>query len=202
MKLDVETLLIVLMLLPGFLGVAVFSLLKRSKIGPANTVIFAFSICISANFFATKFNLASPPIALKDLSGLFQNVVLQYLLVVSLISCLMSILLLWITQSNWFNSILYESGIQRHFSEEPLWDRVFKENDGKWVVLEYVDGSKVVGYAKWYSQGEREHALCLGNAEVIYNKKLGKLNKRMVVEKEGDYVIMNFSDVRAIEFRN
>lgn len=202
MSINNEALLIILLLLPGFFGVGVYSFIKAVQPSTANSIVFAIFLCVISNFIAERLGLIE--LNADDLKSptIFSNQIFSYVLVLGLISSLLSIALLWISQSNWLNGILYRSGLQKHFSQEFVWDRVFKENNRKWVMIELKDGSRIVGYAKWYSQKDQERTLCLGDAELQVVQTVGKVTKRKVTTFGGDYLIMNFDDVRAIEFRS
>ena len=206
MKLSPETFAIILIILPGFFGVAIYSYFSRTKPSLANNIIFAIFLCIISNFLALSFGFNSSSLTNLNINSIFSPDWFFYILVLGLISGSISILFIVLSRLNFLNRIMFRSGIQRHFSDDFAWDRTFRENNKRWVILRYDDGSALVGYAKYYSQIDEDRGLCLSDAQMWHPvpemvSASAPKPKRKIEKFDGDVLIFNYDNVKYIEFR-
>ncbi|MEL6477275.1 MAG: DUF6338 family protein [Pseudomonadota bacterium] len=202
MKLDPTTLQLILLLMPGLIGAGVHSYFRNRALSTASLVIFSVLLAMFASLIAA--GLGHPPPQPADFTkGDWTELARSpHFYIATLTACALGALTALLIESRKLQHLFERVGLTRHYSTDDTWEHVFRENDGRWLVLHMCDGSKITGYAKYYSMSGQTREICLGDARIeAPEAKIGKLTQRPEARPaRGDLLITDIEAVRMVEF--
>ena len=178
-KLDPTTLQLVLLLMPGLIGAGLHSYFRNRALSTASLVIFSVLLAMFASLAAAMLGFPPPQPADFTTGDWTELARSPHFYLATLAACLLGAILALIIESRRLQHLLERAGLTRHYSTDDTWEHVFRENDGRWLLLHMNDGSRITGYAKYYSMTGQPREICLGDARIEPPESpIGKLMQR------------------------
>lgn len=204
MTLNLETLQLILILMPGFIGAGVHGYFRNKALSVASFILVAVLLGMFASLGAAALDIAPvrlpKDMAFNDRVGAVARD--PHFYVATLLSCLLGIALALILESRALQHALEKLRLIRHYSTDNVWEQTFRDNHERWLFVHLKDGRRLRGYAKYYSMTGDERALTLGAARLIRpEEKIGRIwRKPDPVDARGDLLLLDMSQVAWIEF--
>lgn len=208
MKVTVETLQIVLFLMPGFIGASVHGYIRNTTLATTGFIILAVLIGILSAFATTIIGVAPSNYSIafqgqdynSQIVDLVQN---RYFWLNVAFSIAVGILTATLYESRRIQHLLETCRLTRHYSIDDVWEQTFRDNNNKWLILHLKDGSKLIGYAHYYSMADEEKTLTLREASLVVRQPGNDDDTTMkleTVKMRGDLLLTDMSDISWIEF--
>ncbi len=191
---------IILFLIPGFITaklLSLFSIEEKKSITEKSIDALIFSIMIYSIYALIPFEEIKAPLTFNEQSGIFNYDALSLILLLAL-SIVLSIVLSFLKIKDWHMKILRKFNITRNTSRESIWIDVFYENK-KTVIVNFADGSRLIGWPQKYSNDQNKPFLYLTKAAWL--KKNKKTGKNEYIELEADGILITPEHkIETIEF--
>jgi len=208
MKVTVETLQLILFLMPGFVGAGVHGYVRNTTLAPTGFLILAVMIGTLSAFVTALVGIA--PSNYLDSSANPDYY--------SQVEALVRVPYFWGNTTSaivfgFGTALAYENrrvqhalqklGLTRHYSTDDVWEQTFRDNNGRWLVLHLKDGRKLIGYAHYYSMTGQDNMLTLRDASLVAEQLEGDSDEGNLLpntQMRGDLLVTDMSDVFYIEF--
>ncbi|MEM8698420.1 MAG: DUF6338 family protein [Pseudomonadota bacterium] len=202
MKLDPTTLQLILLLMPGLIGAGVHSYFRNRALSTASLVIFSVLLAMFASLIAAAMGQPPPQPADFTKGDWTELARSSHFYIATLAACLLGAVTALVIESRKLQHLFERASLTRHYSTDDTWEHVFRENDGRWLVLHMSDGSRITGYAKYYSMTGQAREICLGEARIEPpEEKVGKLTRRAEARAaRGDLLITDIDAIMMVEF--
>lgn len=204
MTLNLETLQLILILMPGFIGAGVHGYFRNKALSVASFILVAVLLGMFASLGAAALDIA--PVQLPKAMEFNARVGAvardPHFYVATALSCLLGVALALVLESRALQHLLEKGRLIRHYSTDNVWEQTFRDNHKRWLFVHLKDGRRLRGYAKYYSMTGDERALTLGAARLLHpEEKIGHIRRKPdPVDARGDLLLLDMSQVAWIEF--
>lgn len=165
----VQTLQLLLFLIPGLIASRVYdSLVVRGESKQHGAIIEAliFSMIIYTVF---SFFPGAPPVSFNSTTFAINYSPLAFCALLSLATAVPA-LLAFLSFRGWFLYIARRLGITKKTTGSSTWNDVFNRFD-TWITIHFKDGSRIVGYPRFFSDRPGEPCLFLTHPSWLEEKK-------------------------------
>ena len=199
--------MLLLYILPGLIGYLIYeSLASVVKRDVFDKIIFSLSLTlVSALITNVLFSIPLVPNIIDsqttNLSAILDVFVRTNLLYTSTVACIIGILFAGIRNLGVFYTIFGWFRITKRTGMIDPWHQVFSTFQRRWIMLSFSDGTKLIGWPKYYSEDGTRKELFLADAtwHSPSSGEGGSKYREEEVEGEGVFV-SNFDNVKSIEF--
>lgn len=166
---EVGAFLLIMYLLPGFLGLVVYDFIAESeKRDNFGRFIGALSLTLVSGIVVGLIShkaILPPEFAsdakLRDVIAAFLNIQVVWL---TLASCILAVGIAFGNNKGYLYRAARCVGITYRTGRIDVWQEVFHGNRGKWVRIQFSDGRTLIGWPQYYSEFGKERELFLAKA--------------------------------------
>ncbi len=176
---SIQTIYILIVLLPGFLVVTIAELLTGMRVKEPHRFIVqalasSFAVYVIYLLFVKMFSLPDISVVAKPVTSGEKNPLLQSLvlsveplgvLILFFFSMVLAVVLSLGINKDWMR-ILRKLGLTRGSHEAQPWDGAFRSTQ-HWVIVKLGNGEKVIGWPKRMSSREDKYSLSLQDASWV-----------------------------------
>lgn len=166
---ELTAFLLVMYLLPGFLGVVVHDFLAETKRSESfGRFVAALTLSLLSNIvvgLATGKAVEIPEFGDKpELAKIITAFVTWRLVWLTLVAGALGFVVAYVNNRKWLYRALRALGITNRTGRVDVWQDVFNTYRGRWLQLHYKDGRTLIGWPRFYSEYGEARELFLSDA--------------------------------------